>query len=79
MDVFIESNSLIELLLAHTGNFLEHGDIRYALPPRPLKGNKTYIATLFCSYKAQNYYKQFNWHISLIGSTAADGKDNYQR
>ena len=64
---FIQTDTLLELLRAHTGNFLEKDDLRMILPPKKAKDNRGHIAYIFGSYKAQVYYKHFKWRMTLIG------------
>ena len=67
---FIQSNTLCELILAHTGGFLEQHDIRTFLPARRIKdSNNCYLSYIFLTYKAQIYFQHFNWKVALIGST----------
>ena len=70
LQTFIQSNTLCELILAHTGGFLEPQDLRTFLPARKIKeSNNCYLSYIFLTYKAQIYFQHFGWKVALIGST----------
>ena len=66
---FVRDNSLNELIRAHTGWFLEVNDVKTSLPPKRIKETNNHLCYIFLSYKAQVYFKYFNWRISLLGCT----------